>query len=300
MIDPRHRPVLVVIFAASFWGLFWLPLRGFEQMGMAAGWATLAQFVTPALFLAPLAVWRAVGGRATGMGQAATGLLIGGAFALYAESLLLTEVARALILFYVTPVWGTLLELTFMGRRFTRPRAVALVLGLAGLLVILGGKTGIPLPQNLGDVMALLSGMLWAVGSMRIRQSADLDTFEHLFSFFVYGGIFALALALLPVEALGSPPAWSELAALAPWLVLAALGFLIPVMWGILWGARHMDPGRLGILLQLEAIVGIASAAILTDEPFGLVESLGTVLVIGAGVTDILGDRRAGMTAGDS
>jgi drug/metabolite transporter (DMT)-like permease len=74
-------------------------------------------------------------------------------------------------------------------------------------------------------------------------------------------------------------------------------------MWGILWGARHMDPGRLGILLQLEAIVGIASAAILTDEPFGLVESLGTVLVIGAGVADILGDRRtprAGMTAGDS
>jgi len=300
VIHARYRPVLVVIIAASLWGLFWLPLRGFEQMGLDAGWATLAQFVTPALFLAPLAVWRAVGGRATGIGQAATGLLIGGAFALYAESLLLTEVARALILFYVTPVWGTLLELTFMGHRFTRPRAVALVLGLAGLFVILGGKTGIPLPQNLGDVMALLSGMLWAVGSMRIRQSADSGTFEHLFSFFVYGGIFALALALLPVEALGSPPAWSELAALAPWLVLAALGFLIPVMWGILWGARHMDPGRLGILLQLEAIIGIASAAILTDEPFGLVESLGTVLVIGAGVADILGDRHPRVTAGDS
>ncbi|MDX1576292.1 MAG: EamA family transporter, partial [Kiloniellales bacterium] len=248
MIHARHGPVLVVIVAASLWGLFWLPLRGLEEMGLAAGWATLSQLLTPALLLVPLALWRAVGGRATGLGQPATGLLIGGAFAFYAESLLLTEVARALILFYVTPVWSTLLERAFMGRRFTGPRVFALVLGLAGLLVILGGKTGLPLPRNLGDVLALLSGMLWAVGSMRIRQSPDRGTFEHLFSFFVYGGLVALGLALLPVEAFGSPPSWSELVALAPWLVLAAVGFLIPVMWGILWGAQHMDPGRLGIL----------------------------------------------------
>jgi drug/metabolite transporter (DMT)-like permease len=82
--------------------------------------------------------------------------------------------------------------------------------------------------------------------------------------------------------------------------VLAAVGFLIPVMWGILWGAQHMDPGRLGILLQLEAIVGIASAALLTDEPFGLVEVLGSALVISAGIADVLGERRAGQTGQDS
>jgi drug/metabolite transporter (DMT)-like permease len=61
-----------------------------------------------------------------------------------------------------------------------------------------------------------------------------------------------------------------------------------------------MDPGRLGILLQLEAIVGIASAGVLTDEPFGLVEALGSALVICAGVADVLGDRRAGLTGANS
>ena len=288
----RHGPILVVIVSASLWGLFWLPLRAFEDMGLAAGWATLAQFVTPALFLAPFALWRVLAGRSSGLGQVVSGLLIGSAFALYAESLLLTEVARALILFYITPVWATLLELTVMGRHFTRARAIALVMGLAGLFVILGGKTGVPLPQNLGDVMALASGMLWAVGSLKVRQAAETDLFAHIFAFFVYGGLFALGLALLPIEVMGSPPAWSELMALAPWLTLAAVGFLIPVMWGILWGAQHLDPGRLGILLQLEAIVGITSAAVLTDEPFGLVEGLGTALVIGAGLADVLGDRR--------
>lgn len=293
MTGPSYRPIIVVIVSASLWGLFWLPLRAFEDMGLSASWATLGQFVAPVLLLIPFAVRRAFRGRPTGLRQAAIGLLIGGAFALYAESLLLTEVARALILFYVTPVWSTLLEVTVLRHRFTRARALALVLGLAGLLVILGGRTGIPLPQNIGDVMALLSGVLWAIGSLRVRQAGEAGMFEHLFSFFFYGGLLALALALLPVEAFGAPPDLAVLSSVAPWLVVTAIFFLIPVMWGILWGAQHLDPGRLGILLQLEAIVGILSAAVLTDEPFGLVEILGAVLVIGAGVTEVLGGQRS-------
>jgi hypothetical protein len=86
-------------------------------------------------------------------------------------------------------------------------------------------------------------------------------------------------------------PTWAELKRLSPWLVLAAAGFMIPVMWGLLWGSKHIDAGRLGILLQMEAVVGIGSAALLTDEPFGIVELTGTLLVVGAGVVDVLGDR---------
>ena len=196
MIGARHRLVLVVIFAASLWGLFWLPLRGFEQMGLAAGWAVLAQFVTPALLLAPLALWRAVGGRATGMGQAATGLLVGGAFALYAESLLLTEVARALILFYVTPVWGTLLELTFMGRRFTRPRAVALVMGLANIF----------LASTIGEFLwRLLEG-----GRTVFHSLDDTPLFRYGKWFARGGGILILVSGLLALLSVVLPFLWKE------------------------------------------------------------------------------------------
>ena len=66
---------------------------------------------------------------------------------------------------------------------------------------------------------------------------------------------------------------------------------MIPVMWGLLWGSKHIDAGRLSILLQMEAVVGIGSAALLTDEPFGIVELTRTLLVVGAGVVDVLGDR---------
>jgi drug/metabolite transporter (DMT)-like permease len=284
-------PILIVVVAASVWGLFWIPLRAFEANGLAAGWATFTQFAAPFLVLLPVALWRAARHRPTGAGEAISGLLVGGAFALYAESLLLTEVTRSLILFYVTPAWSTLLEISFMGRRLTRARALALTLGFAGLLTILGGKTGIPLPRNPGDWMALLSGMVWAAGTMRVRTAPEKDIFEHVFSFFLYGGAVALVMALLPIGTARALPTWVALEPLLPWLLLVSVGFLIPVTWGLLWGSKNMDPGRLGVLLQMEAVVGIASAALLTDEPFGWVELLGTILVVGAGIVDVLGGR---------
>ena len=288
----QRLPILVTLLAAAAWGLFWLPIRAFEEAGLGAGWTTLAIFATPALLLVPVALWRATRGLPAGLGQAVPGLLVGGAVVLYSESLLWTDVARALILFYVTPVWGTALEILLLGRRLTLARAVALILGLLGLLTILGGRTGLPLPQNAGDVMALTAGVLWALGSMRVRLSPSMSSFEAVFSFFIWGSLAALVIVLLPFQPEGAAPTGEDMLRLAPWLVLAAAAFVIPVVWGLLWGAKEIDAGRLGILLQLEAVVGIGSAAILTDEPFGVVEVLGTVLVVGAGVVDVMGTPR--------
>ncbi len=291
-MQTERIPIFIVIAAASAWGLFWLPLRAFEENGLSAGWTTLAVFATPVMVLLPFATLRLLRGQPCGGTNAASGLLAGGAVALYAESVLLTDVARALILFYVTPVWSTILELQFMKRRLTRARSLALILGLAGLITILGGRTGVPLPQNMGDTLALLSGIVWACGSLRIRTNSDVGTFENVFSFFLYGSAVASCLVLLlPIDVLGTASDWSDMKVLLPWLVVAAATFMIPVMWGLLWGAKHMDPGRLGIFLQMEAVVGIGSAALLTDEPFGMVEALGTVLVISAGVADVIGSR---------
>ncbi|MCB0175025.1 MAG: hypothetical protein KDJ97_31240, partial [Anaerolineae bacterium] len=78
---------------------------------------------------------------------------------------------------------------------------------------------------------------------------------------------------------------------LIPWIVLMAVGILIPAMWGIYWGSRYVDPGRLGILLQLEAVVGISSAALFAGEPFGLQEAIGAGFVIGAGLIEVFANK---------
>ena len=163
------------------------------------------------------------------------------------------------------------------------------------LLIILGVGGPLQFSMNIGDLMALLSGILFAFGAMKVRESPEPTVFEQLFGFFLYGALVSFALALLPLAALGQPPSLGEIISLVPLLVLLAAGFLIPVMWGIYWGTRQVDPGRLGILLQIEAVVGIGSAALFAGEPFGLRQAIGAVLVISAGLVEVIGNRRGEM-----
>ncbi len=289
-------PSMLLVSSAAFWGLFWIPLRAFESAGLGAAWAGVGQFLTPCLVLLPMAVWLAARGRPTGLGCWKTAIFTGGAFALYTDSLLLTEVARALILFYVSPVWSTALEVMLMKRRLTTARVLAIVMGLAGLYVILGGDGGLPLPRNAGDWMAILAGMFWAYGSTRIRMSPEVTLFENVFSFFTFAALIGLAVALLPIEALGQPPSTDETLRFLPWLLLMAIGFLIPVMYMQLYAVKLVDPGRVGILFQSEVVFGIVSAAILTDEPFGWQEGIGATLVVLASMTEVAINRP--MTSG--
>jgi drug/metabolite transporter (DMT)-like permease len=70
------------------------------------------------------------------------------------------------------------------------------------------------------------------------------------------------------------------------WAALAALGWLLPVSWLLLWGARFLEPGRVSLLLLLEVAVAAISAALLAGEPFGLREGLGCLLILTAGALE--------------
>ncbi len=277
--------------SAAIWGLFWLPLRAFETLGLDPAWVTVGQFVLPMAFLLPFAFIRLLRRQPVGTNQAITGLLIGGAMALYCESLLLTDVVRALILFYVMPAWGTIVEIGFMGRRFTLWRGLSLLLSMAGLVALLRVSADLEVSLNAGDAMALFSGIMYAVGAMRVRQAQEVTVFEQVFAFFLFGGIFAFAMTFLPITDFGILPTASVLIAVVPWMILMAVVFMIPVVWGLYWGNRSVDPGRLGVLLQIEVVVGISSAAIITDEPFGWREATGALLVLGAGLIEVIANR---------
>ena len=54
---------------------------------------------------------------------------------------------------------------------------------------------------------------------------------------------------------------------------------------------QRVDPGRVGILFQTEALFGIVSAAILTTEPFGWKEAVGSVLVVSSALTEVFVNR---------
>jgi drug/metabolite transporter (DMT)-like permease len=286
----HHRPDLlpsvVVALAGVSWGVVWLPMRLLDEIGLGGAWASLAVFVTAIVLLFPVIIGRRRRLIAGGISLLLTGMIIGGAFALYATALVLTDVVYTILLFYLTPVWSTLLGRMMLAEKITRGRLLALVLGIAGLLVILGFDRGLPLPRNIGDWMALLSGIGWAYGSLRVYRSQTASAWESTTTFFAGGLLVTLVVVLIPINV--ATPSSESLVAAAPWLFLLVAVYFVPSFLVLLWAASRLSPGRVGLLLMGEVVVGVISAALLTDEPFGGRELIGTILIVSAGIIEVI------------
>ena len=180
------------------------------------------------------------------------------------------------------------LGLLFLKERLTVTRSAALVLGIVGLIVVLGSEQGYPVPRNPGDWLALLSGVFWAYGSLRIFRAPQIAVHEQSVAFVGGGLLISLIVALLPAGLIGPAPSLAAASQAAVPLILIVIFMLLPIIYLTLIGARVLSPGRVGILLMGEVVVGVASAAILTDEPFGLREVLGTLLILSAAGTEVV------------
>jgi drug/metabolite transporter (DMT)-like permease len=96
-----------------------------------------------------------------------------------------------------------------------------------------------------------------------------------------------VAAALLSLLLLAATPARAPVGAgVLAWAALAALAWLLPLTWLLLWGARFLEPGRVSLLLLLEVAVAALSAALLAGEPFGLREAAGCLLILAAGALE--------------
>ena len=287
--DRVARPRLVapetaIAISGALWGLYWIPVRHLQAGGVGVVWFTLGLFVAALALLVPLLVRYPPARAAFTPRMVVTGLLTGGAFVLYTVSIVLTEVVAAILLFYMSPVWATVLGRVLLAERFTASRLVALAMGLGGLWVVLGTESGVPLPRNPGDWCALTAGVMWALGTLRVHQDAATSSAAHAASLFVGGALVIGVVALLPDMA-GPPP---PVAAASAAIVLAMAVVSLLSAWSILWGARLLSPGRAGLLLMMEVITGLASAAALAGEPFGMAQVFGSVLIAGAVVVEVL------------
>lgn len=291
MIDKSRVTLLATAFIAvsgALWGIFWMPFRALGETGVSGGWASLAFYLCSTLVLLPGALVRRRRLSDAGTSLFFTGAVAGAAFSLYATAILLTDVVRVLLLFYLTPVWGTVLGRVLLGERITWYRGAALILGLAGLAVVLGFEGGFPMPRNAGDWMALLAGILWAYGSLRIYLQPEVGAYETTFTFFAGGTLVTAIIALLPLHANEAVPTLLVLESAWPWILLLVAVFGVPPVVMTLWGAAHLTPGRVGILLMGEVAVGVISAALWAGEPFGVLETLGTTLIVGAAIIEVM------------
>ena len=156
------------------------------------------------------------------------------------------------------------------------------------MLVMFGFDAGMPLPRNIGDWMGLLGGMGWAVAAVLLRKDDGSHAMEFTVSYFFWGSVAAIIMALSPIAGDIELPALGSVWQVLPWFLVVALVLVVPAAWTALWGAPHLNPGVVGLLFMTEISVGTATAAIWAGEPFGWREFIGVVLITTAGLTELI------------
>jgi drug/metabolite transporter (DMT)-like permease len=282
-------PAGAVALSASLWGLWWLPLRALAEAGLSGPALNAALYGIASVVLLPWYWRRRDRLAAGGLLLLGAGGLFGAALVSWNLALILGEVVRVTLLFYLAPVWATLLEVAVLREPVGRLRVVSVVLGLAGAVVLLGFADGLPLPRSLGDWLGLAAGVLFALSVTLVRKGDATSGLEQTLVSFAAAALLSLLLLLVTPQPIG-PIAFSVLA----WAALAALAWLLPCTWLLLWGARFLEPGRVSLLLLLEVAVAAISAALLAGEPFGLREAAGCLLILSAGALEGAAELRPG------
>ncbi|TNF86137.1 MAG: DMT family transporter [Gammaproteobacteria bacterium] len=289
MDKPRSDllPSLGLAFGAALWGLYWIPVRGIEQSGVSAYWTGPVIFAVSTLLFVPLVLIRWRNFAAHWHHTLIPGLLAGFAFSLYIASLNLTDVVRAILLFYMSPLWSTLLGIVVLKERLTGNRVLGLLLAFTGLYIVLVVESGLPIPRNTGDWFALISGLCWSVASVKLFQDGARYIIEKVTIFIFFALLLSLLLMFWQLGNFDGLPGAASLVNGWYWIALVAL-LMLPITYLTIWPATVLSPGRVGMLLMVEVIVGVASAAMLTEEQFGLREFVGAALIISAGVVEVL------------
>ena len=280
----EFKAKLACLYAGAVWGLFWIPLRALEKAGINALWITVVYFLIPTICLVPLILLRWSHVKNGGFSLQVTCILSGGSLLLYSTSIVYTEVVRAMLLFYLTPIWATLLARVFLGETITPSRLIAMVLAMIGMLTIFGLGVRFPIPENVGDWLGIAAGFFWAVAMVRIKISQSHSAVEMTTGFFYWSLFFAVSAAFL-LAPTNIPKIEQALPAL-PLLIIFMVLLVLPGTYASLWGPKHLSPVIVGLLFMTEIVVGAISVAILAGEPFGIREITGILFIASASLLE--------------
>ena len=193
-------------------------------------------------------------------------------------------ITLSLLVFYLYPAFVALISVAWFGERLQLTRWAALVMSLAGMVLVVAGA------GELGQLDALGIGLAFVAAlGQTFYVLAARHGFAHVpgsqAAALTMGGAFGLYLlvALLTgaLGDLGAPLRSS--AALWPVLVAGIVGAGIPTV-SYIAGIRRLGAPRAAILANFEPVVGVLLAAVLLGEQPTLVQLLGGALIIVAGV----------------
>jgi drug/metabolite transporter (DMT)-like permease len=171
------------------------------------------------------------------------GIIGGISMMLYFYALTMTNVANAVILSYTYPIFGAIFAVTYNNEKLTKETFAFLVTAFIGVLCIFRFNLE---ATNLGDILALISGITSGVAIISIRDLHKTDSsFIITFAFVLSGLIFSLP--FLPGNMVG--PNGYDLFLLIMLGVLGTFGQLL-----MTYAYKHCT-AALGGIISMSAIV---------------------------------------------
>lgn len=279
MHSSKTRPLLAalsVALGAILWGVVWYPMRLLETRGLQGIWLTLILFAAVLAASLPWA-YRVMAQLArTPKWLVILMLAAGWTNIAFVEAILRGNVLRVLLLFYLSPLWATLMGWGFLRERVSRVAAASLAVALAGALLMLWNPdVGAPWPQGHADWLALSSGFAFALSNVATRgmQRASVATKVFCVGF----GVTAMAGAIIVLRGVPVPAVSSAVVGGAVGLgVFGILAMTLLVQYGV----THIPVYRSAVITLVELVAGAISQALLTNEVVTAREWAGGALIV--------------------
>jgi drug/metabolite transporter (DMT)-like permease len=220
------------------------------------------------------------------------GVLSGIAFLLQYLALLFTTASKTSLLVNLSVIGVALLSWRLYGERFGSRGLAALILGVVGLFLLTtnGGLSPLISGQALGDLLALLTAVIWAfftILSKKLVTSRASDVYP--ISIWV---LLTTAITLLPfATSSGAAPVLR----IPPvgWMFILYIAVFCTTIPYSLWnfGLTRITPTNSALILLIEILVAFLGGVMLLGESLGVVAAVGAVLTF---VAIILGARGPG------
>jgi len=278
---------LALVGNAFVWGTSWWPLRQLQAEGLHPLWASAIIFTLASIAIAvlrPRAFGQVVRTPALWLLVIAAGLTN----AAFNWAVVIGDVVRVVLLFYLMPLWTVLLARLVLGERLTRAAALRVVLGAVGAAIVLwptataanaGLAARLPLPATLADWLGVLGGASFAFNNVMLRREADRPEEGRAMAMFAGAAIVcgALAATLTVGGAIAPPPHMA-----GAWLLWTA-GLTVVFLAGNLalqYGAARLPANRTAVVMLSEVLFASLSALALGGGTLSLQLVVGGALIV--------------------
>jgi drug/metabolite transporter (DMT)-like permease len=275
----QHTSVFAIVCllsAATLWGVFWYPLRWLEQFGLHGVWITFLVYCGTLVYSIPIILMR----RREFLRQPGLLLLVsissGWCNTAFILAMLEGEVVRVVLLFYLSPLWATLLARLVLKESLQPSAWWLLLMALGGAMLMLWSpQIGYPWPQSRADWLGLSSGLAFAMMNLFVHMANRVSIQTKTVSAWL-GVILVAGSAILLGQGTDTQLTLNSMT----YAMFIGITLMGGMTWLVVYGVTHMPVHRSAVILLFEVVAASVSTYALTSERLSLREWLGGAVVV--------------------